>query len=231
MQSASSAAPAKGLKQARPGPATQERSPGISRAKDPQPPTGRDHCPVFAGLFRLAPKVSAALGERSPRQGPVSPPANDDLDRGAQALPPACKTEFRPSRPCPKRCAKFENGRLNFRAPSKFSSRPRCLLSFSTQARTAPFILHPSSFILHPFVLSSRAPCPGLDHTRLTHRHAGRDYRLTDVHGKVVNDVLAWHADAEIAMPWTWRWFSGGALSLITNDLRRGKIFSENCTF
>ena len=151
MQSASSAAPAKGLKQARPGPATQERSPRISRAKDPQPPTGRDHCPGFAGLFRLAPKVRAALGERSPRQGPVSPPANDDLDRGAQALPPACKTEFRPSRPCPKRCAKFENGRLNFRAPSKFSSRPRCLLSFSTQARTAPFILHPSSFILSSF--------------------------------------------------------------------------------
>ncbi len=150
MQSASSAAPAKGLKQARPGPATQERSPRISRAKDPQPPTGRDHRPGFAGLFRLAPKVRAALGKRSPRQGPVSPPANDDLDRGAQALPPACKTEFRPNRPCPKRCAKFENGRLNFRAPSKFSSRPRYLLSFSTQARTAPFILHPSSF--RPFV-------------------------------------------------------------------------------
>ena len=126
------------VKQARPGQATQERSPRISRAKDPQPPTGRDNFPGFAGLFRLAPKVSAALGERSPRQGPVSPPANDDLDRGARALPPACKTEFRPSRPCPKRCAKFENGRLNFRAPSKLSSRPRCLLSFCTQARTAP---------------------------------------------------------------------------------------------
>ncbi len=31
----------------------------------------------------------------------------------------------------------------------------------------------------------------GLDHTRLTYRHAGRDYRLTDVHGEVVRDVLA----------------------------------------
>ncbi|MBL8814491.1 MAG: DUF1501 domain-containing protein [Planctomyces sp.] len=30
----------------------------------------------------------------------------------------------------------------------------------------------------------------GLDHTRLTWRHAGRDYRLTDVHGEVVNDIL-----------------------------------------
>ena len=31
----------------------------------------------------------------------------------------------------------------------------------------------------------------GIDHTRLTFRHAGRDYRLTDVHGHVVHDVLA----------------------------------------
>ena len=31
----------------------------------------------------------------------------------------------------------------------------------------------------------------GLDHTRLTFRHAGRDYRLTDVHGSVVHDLLA----------------------------------------
>ena len=32
--------------------------------------------------------------------------------------------------------------------------------------------------------------CLGLDHTRLTYRHAGRDYRLTDVYGEVVTDVL-----------------------------------------
>ena len=31
----------------------------------------------------------------------------------------------------------------------------------------------------------------GLDHTRLTYRFAGRDYRLTDVSGRVVNDILA----------------------------------------
>lgn len=31
----------------------------------------------------------------------------------------------------------------------------------------------------------------GLDHTRLTYRQAGRDYRLTDVHGNVVNPILA----------------------------------------
>jgi uncharacterized protein (DUF1501 family) len=31
----------------------------------------------------------------------------------------------------------------------------------------------------------------GLDHTQLTYRYAGRDFRLTDVHGEVVQEVLA----------------------------------------
>ncbi len=52
-------------------------------------------------LFALA-----ATGE------PFLPPVNDDLDRGAQALPPAAETEFRPTRPFPKRCANFGNERL-----------------------------------------------------------------------------------------------------------------------
>lgn len=31
----------------------------------------------------------------------------------------------------------------------------------------------------------------GLDHTRLTYRYSGRDFRLTDVHGNVVSEVIA----------------------------------------
>jgi uncharacterized protein (DUF1501 family) len=31
----------------------------------------------------------------------------------------------------------------------------------------------------------------GIDHERLTYRYQGRDYRLTDVHGKVVKNILA----------------------------------------
>ena len=31
----------------------------------------------------------------------------------------------------------------------------------------------------------------GLDHLRLTNRFAGRDFRLTDVHGEVVREILA----------------------------------------
>jgi uncharacterized protein (DUF1501 family) len=33
--------------------------------------------------------------------------------------------------------------------------------------------------------------CLGLDHTRLTYRHMGRDFRLTDVGGEVVKKLLA----------------------------------------
>jgi hypothetical protein len=33
--------------------------------------------------------------------------------------------------------------------------------------------------------------CLGLDHEKLTYRHGGRDYRLTDVHGRVVSALLA----------------------------------------
>jgi len=33
--------------------------------------------------------------------------------------------------------------------------------------------------------------CLGLDHTRLTYRHSGRDFRLTDVAGEVVHTLLA----------------------------------------
>ncbi|MEC9331509.1 MAG: DUF1501 domain-containing protein, partial [Verrucomicrobiota bacterium] len=31
----------------------------------------------------------------------------------------------------------------------------------------------------------------GLDHERLTFKHGGRDYRLTDVHGKLVQEIVA----------------------------------------
>ena len=31
----------------------------------------------------------------------------------------------------------------------------------------------------------------GIDHTKLTYRFQGRDFRLTDVHGEVVEKMLA----------------------------------------
>ena len=31
----------------------------------------------------------------------------------------------------------------------------------------------------------------GLNHEKLTYRYSGRDFRLTDVHGKVVHEIIA----------------------------------------
>ena len=31
----------------------------------------------------------------------------------------------------------------------------------------------------------------GMDHKKLTYRYSGRDFRLTDVHGNVVHDIVA----------------------------------------
>ena len=31
----------------------------------------------------------------------------------------------------------------------------------------------------------------GFDHERLTYRYAGRDFRLTDVHGQIIHEILA----------------------------------------
>ena len=31
----------------------------------------------------------------------------------------------------------------------------------------------------------------GMDHERLTYRYASRDFRLTDVHGRVIRDILS----------------------------------------
>src|SRR5215212_3247372 len=44
----------------------------------------------------------------------------------------------------------------------------------------------------------------GIDHEKLTYRYSGRDYRLTDVHGRVVKEILAWHPEARSAGP-AWR--------------------------
>jgi hypothetical protein len=51
---------------------------------------------------------------------------------------------------------------------------------------------HPAENAVHVHdVQATMLHCLGLDHERLTFRHAGRDFRLTDVHGRVVREVLA----------------------------------------
>ena len=47
------------------------------------------------------------------------------------------------------------------------------------------------AFAKDPIIHASILNQMGLDHARLTFRHGGRDMRLTDVHGRVIKEVLA----------------------------------------
>ena len=53
---------------------------------------------------------------------------------------------------------------------------------FGFKAQENPTSVHD----LHATILHTL----GLDHTRLTYRYGGRDFRLTDVHGQVIHDIL-----------------------------------------
>jgi hypothetical protein len=44
----------------------------------------------------------------------------------------------------------------------------------------------------------------GLDHEKLTYRYGGRDFRLTDVHGRVVEEVVAWGRPAQTGGTEVW---------------------------
>lgn len=61
-----------------------------------------------------------------------------------------------------------------------------------TYGATGDFGHHPIEGKIHLHDLhATMLHLLGLDHERLTHRHAGRDYRLTDVFGTVVHDIIA----------------------------------------
>lgn len=61
-------------------------------------------------------------------------------------------------------------------------------LSYGT---TDDFGFHPVENPVHMHDLhATLLHALGLDHERLTYRHAGRDFRLTDVYGRVVHDIL-----------------------------------------
>jgi hypothetical protein len=61
-----------------------------------------------------------------------------------------------------------------------------------TLGKTDDLGFHPTEGAAHIHdVQATILHCLGLDHEKLTFRHAGRDFRLTDVFGKVIKDVLA----------------------------------------
>ncbi len=61
-----------------------------------------------------------------------------------------------------------------------------------THGQTDELGFHPAEGAVHVHDLQATIlHLLGFDHERLTYRHAGRDFRLTDVFGKVVKEILA----------------------------------------
>lgn len=61
-----------------------------------------------------------------------------------------------------------------------------------SRGKTDEFGFHPTEQGAHVHDLQATIlHCLGFDHERLTYHHAGRDFRLTDVHGQVLEDILA----------------------------------------
>ena len=81
----------------------------------------------------------------------------------------------RPSRPLLHACG------WPAAASSPASPTARPTTTATTSSATRVHIHDFNATILH---------CLGIDHTRLTYRFQGRDFRLTDVHGKVVKGIL-----------------------------------------
>lgn len=61
-----------------------------------------------------------------------------------------------------------------------------------TYGATDDFGFHAIDKRVHPHDLNATLlHLLGLDHTRLTYNYSGRDFRLTDVHGEVIHEILA----------------------------------------
>ena len=50
--------------------------------------------------------------------------------------------------------------------------------------------LPPRSTGVHVHDLHATNPSSRFDHEKLTYRYAGRDFRLTDVHGQVIKELI-----------------------------------------
>ncbi|MAE31232.1 MAG: hypothetical protein CMO43_06510 [Verrucomicrobiales bacterium] len=61
-----------------------------------------------------------------------------------------------------------------------------------THGKTDSFGFHPVRDAVHVHDFQATVlQLLGIDHTRLTYRYQGRDFRLTDVHGNVATEILA----------------------------------------
>ena len=77
--------------------------------------------------------------------------------------------------------------RLHDVAGRRRRARAACATARPTTTATTPPRTRSTSTTCTP----RSCTCSGLDHERLTYRYAGRDFRLTDVEGRVVREVIA----------------------------------------
>ena len=119
---------------------------------------------------------------RGPGEGPeAARAARRDADRRLLRVRPIPLARPDPPRPRPpQRLLHLLPRRRRASAAASASVDPT---STANQVAENPVHVHD----LHATILHLM----GLDHTRLTYRYSGRDFRLTDVHGRVVQDVLA----------------------------------------
>ena len=61
----------------------------------------------------------------------------------------------------------------------------------ATAQRTTSATTSPKNPVHVHDLQATLAACLGIDHTRLTYKFQGRSFRLTDVHGNVMKDLLA----------------------------------------
>jgi hypothetical protein len=95
----------------------------------------------------------------------------------------------------------FREGRTAGSANLGRDHHPFCYTMFMAGAGLKPGVSHGASDELGFHAVEDRVHVHdlqatvlhllGMDHTKLTYRFQGRDYRLTDVHGKVVKEILA----------------------------------------
>ena len=120
--------------------------------------------------------------ERRAAEGPeAARPARrhaGDLGRRVRPHADGAGRRRRP-RPPPERLHDVA-GRRRRQARASPSARPTSSASTPSKDKVHVHDLHAT--ILHLL---------GFDHTKLTYRFQGRDFRLTDVHGEVVKDLLA----------------------------------------
>ena len=153
----------------------------------------------FVQLFHRGWDQHANLPQADPRPVPRHRPAVGRPDHGPEAARPARRHAGRLGRrvrPHGLLPGHADRRRLRPRPPPALLHRSGWPAAASSRAsrygETDDFSYNIAEDPVHVHDLNATIlHCLGIDHTRLTFKFQGRDYRLTDVHGNVVKEILA----------------------------------------